>query len=53
MSVMFCRKQKVSRVSKWRLWWTDGTEARVTTQAEVRRPRGHAGHQPKEATSMY
>jgi hypothetical protein len=52
MSAMFCRKPKVSRVSKQRLWWTDGAEAHVTMQAEVRSQRGHAGHQSKVAASV-
>jgi hypothetical protein len=52
MSAMFCRKSKVSRVSKQRLQWTDGREACITTQVEVRSQRGHAGYQPKVTASM-
>jgi hypothetical protein len=52
MSVVFCRKSKVSRISKQRLWQTHGVETRITTQAEVRRWRGHTGHQPKVVTSV-
>jgi hypothetical protein len=34
-----------------KLRWTDGTEARVTMQAEARSWRGHIGHQSKVAAS--
>jgi hypothetical protein len=44
MSIMFFRKPKVSRVFMRRLQTTHGME--------VIRPRGHAGHQPKVATSV-
>jgi hypothetical protein len=52
ISVVFCIKPKVSKVSKRRVWWTDGVEAHVTTQAEARSRRGHASHQPKVAMSV-
>jgi hypothetical protein len=49
---MSCRKPKVSRVSKWRLRWTGGTEAHGTAQAEVKSWRGHAGCQSKAVASV-
>jgi hypothetical protein len=39
----------MSEVSKRRLLWTDGTEARETTQSEATSLTGHAGYQPKVA----
>jgi hypothetical protein len=32
---MFCRKPKMSEVSKLRLWWIDETKARETTTSEA------------------
>jgi hypothetical protein len=49
---MFCRKPKMSEVSKRRLWWTSGTEVRKIMRSEATSRVGRASYQTKIVASV-